>query len=192
MEVSKHIMQDLIDQLIISNQEAHSCLRTSAQAVADLDLRAQLQAYAKAHEEMTVELAALATALHLSACQRQLQAILPSMPGRSSFQYALVTKDRYAILAECQVRLRQTLECYEEIMGASLPESVSSVLASQSERIERAYHSIHHMCVRAQPQFTRHKISRGESKSTSMMTANNTPRRLPNLLPNSSGPMTTS
>ena len=156
MNIDDQLLENLIDQLIASNQACHECLSTSAQAVADLALRDELQAYANTHEVMSLELARLATTMALSACQRQLQAIAPAMPGRSSFQYALVTKDRYAILAECQQRLCATLECYDEILQAKLPEMLTETLQRQSDQIQQAYSKIHHMCVQAQPQFARH------------------------------------
>lgn len=165
MEVNQNITQDLIDQLIISNQESHMCLRTSAQVVADLALRAILQSYAKTHETLELELTGIASKLHLSACERQTQAIMPAVPGRSSFQYAMATKDRYAILAECQVHLRQTLERYEEIMSAKLPQWVTVELGSQMEQIERAYHNIYRMCAMAQTSFTRRTTQRNPKVS---------------------------
>lgn len=148
-------MQDLVDQLYFSNHNSKTCLETAAKAVADLALRGQLQAYAKTHENIMQQLAQMATQLHLSASQRQLHDLTASMPGRSTFQYALVTKDRYAILAECQERLRDTLERYDEILHAKLPQWVSDTFRAQSSTIERSYHHIYRMCVQAQSQFSR-------------------------------------
>lgn len=158
MQVDNTMLEDLIDQLIASNQACLECLRSSAQAVADLGLRTELQSYASTHETLTLELASIATKLELSACQRQLKAIAPAMPGRSTFQYALVTKDRYTILAECQQRLCLTLECYEEILKAQLPAWVIDALTLQSQKIQQAYHNIYRMCIQAQPQFTKRLI----------------------------------
>lgn len=113
MKANYYIMLSLIDQLIISNHKAHACLTSAAQAVTDISLRLELQAYAKSHQVLELELTHMASQLNLSTIQYQMNAIIP---GRSSLQHALVTKSRYVILVECQAHLNQALACYEEIM----------------------------------------------------------------------------
>lgn len=162
MPINHYIMQDLVNQLITHNQACHTCLRSSAMAVADLSLRAKLQEYAKTHEELVAELGRLAGRLDLSTADQQMQAISAALPGRDSFQYAYINQDRYAILAECQARLRQALSCYDQIMEASLPQWFHDALAHQVQRIEKAFHHIHHMCQTAQPQFTRRPARKPE------------------------------
>lgn len=155
MPIIHYIMQDLLDQLITHNHACHSCLRSSAMAVADLSLRAQLQNYSKIHEELILELNRLAARLDLSVTHQQMHSLIADMPGRSSFSYAYVAQDRYAILAECQIRLRQALSCYDQILEATLPQVFLDVLAQQAQQIEKAFHHIHWMCQNAQPRFTR-------------------------------------
>lgn len=165
MPVTHYIMLDLINQLISHNQACHTCLRTSAMAVADLSLRAELQSYAKTHEALVAELGRITARLDLSAAHHQLQNITAAMPGRSSFQYAYMTQDRYAILAECQDRLRQALSCYDQIMQAKLPEWFAEALSQQAQSIEKAFHHIHHMCQTGRPQFSRKPVRPADAAS---------------------------
>lgn len=146
------MLQDLFEELSAAAGHAQLCLQTACRQLKDQSLQSILATHAAQLQAMQSDMAHCARQMHL-ACPADAAGPAAVIHGRSTFQHALVTQDRYAILEQCRHALERCMLAYEMALSQKMPAWLSQAMARQSQALTHSYRQIESMCIKAMPQW---------------------------------------
>jgi uncharacterized protein (TIGR02284 family) len=140
MQIS-HEITSVLNHLIEVCRDGQRGFESAAKAIKEPVLRAELNQYSMQRADFAEELKAAAEsqgeladdggsvmgALHL---------------GWTNLKAALVSNDRYTILAECERGEDAALKAYRDAFESDLPESVETIIESQFQQVRRVHDRI--------------------------------------------------
>lgn len=146
------LVQEVFESLFEVIARAENCLQAAGRQLKDQSLQGVLRLHVAELQTVRDDLVRSARQMNMDGLAQQAQDAMRVLHGRSTFQHALATQDRYAILEQCHTALRQCLIGYEQASEQTLPGWLNHELARQTQVITRACLQIESMCIKAMPQ----------------------------------------
>ncbi len=124
----------VINDLTETAKDGTEGYRLAAEATDDADLKSVLTSYGQQRQAFLSELQGLAAA-HGGEADASGSVVGTLHRGWLNLKQAISSKDRIAILTECQRGEEHAVESYEDALNTPLPESVIPVLRLQLNEI---------------------------------------------------------